>query len=428
MVTNGISRQCSYSVIELDQSDSFNLEMATPYGGLGLDGIKKFDDLSKEIEKKFNDLHSLLETKKIQLLARVREMKELYQKHRDIDKSIEQLEGIIKATKDALTENLLAGSKEMGVSLWEDKVKDLRREKDKLDSVCELKFLPNMDEMPASINRIHLRDCGVVEFKRRREPLVMTGKRGGNAGEMYEPKGVAVDRETDLVFVADFCKELISVYSLEGEFIKSFGDGKLRGPYGICISEEFVFVTDMIYDSVVKFLTSGEYVCDSKSQSTDIQWYTPNLCIHNQSVYVCDSIKNKIDIFTFDLQFMKSFGESKLGYPRDIKTHRDTIFVLTQVDNSIHSFNAQHEFIRSIPLTGHNNANIPQAFFFTIDVDGNFVISNRDNDCLKIFSPTGQYTDSLGNGYLAAPQGIATDRHNRIVSVSESIYCPLQIY
>ena len=393
-----------------------------------MDGIK-FDDLSEEIETKFNDLHTLLETTKIQFLNRVREMKELYQKHRDIDKSIEQLEGVIKATKDALTENKLAGSKEMGVSFWVDKVKDLRREKDELDSVCELKFVSNSVEMSASINRIHLRDCGVVEFKRRREPLVMTGKRGGNAGDIYRPYGIAVDRETDLVFVADFYRQFISVYSLEGEFIKNFGDGKLRGPYGICISEEFVFVTDINSNSVVKFLRSGEYVCDSKSKNRDIQQDTPSsLCINNQSVYVCDSEKHRIGLFNFDLQFIKSFGESKIRYPRDINIHRDTIFVLTQEDDSIHSFNAQHEFIRSIPLTGHNNANIPNAFFFVIDVDGNFVISDRNNGCLKIFSLTGQYVNSLGYGYLHAPQGIATDRHNRIISISESIYCPLQIY
>ena len=145
-------------------------------------------------------------------------------------------------------------------------------------------------------------------------------------------------------------------------------------------------------------------------------------------MYVCNSEKHRIDLFTFDLQFIESFGESEIRYPEDIKIHRDTIFVLTQIDNSIHSFNAQHEFIRSIPLTGHNNANNPNAFFFAIDVDGNFVISDRESGCLKIFSPTGQYTDSLGNGYLTIPQGIATDRHNRIVSISQSIYCPLQIY
>ena len=403
--------------------------MAAANDRIGSDGIKKFDDLSNEIEKNFCDLQSLLETKKIQLLDRVREMKELYQKHRDIDKSIEQLEGIIKATKDALTENLLAGSKEMAVSLWEDKVKDLRREKDVLEPVCELKFLSNMDEMSASINRIHLRDCGVVEFKRRREPLVMTGRRGGNAGDIYEPFGIAVDRETDLVFVADKYKQFISVYSLEGEFIKSFGDGKLRGPYGICLCEEFVFVTDRSSKVVVKFLRSGDYVCDSRSKNRDTQLYIPsNLCIHNQSVYVCNSGKHRIDLFTFDLQFIESFGESKLCYPEDIKTHRDTIFVLTQIDNSIHSFNAQHEFICSIPLIGHNNANNPNAFFFTIDVDGNFVISDRDNGCLKIFSPTGQYIDSLGYGYLTLPQGMAFDNLNRIVSVCESDTRIFQIY
>ena len=402
--------------------------MAAVYASLGTDEVKKFDALSQKIEMRFHELQTLLETRKARLLGRVREMKELYQKHREIEKSIEQVRGVVKTTKDFLTENLLAGSKDQVVSFWDDKIKDMRREKDKLGSVCELKFLSNFVEMSANIDRIHLRDCGDIEFLRRREPLVMTGKRGGSEGEIFRPFGIAVDMETDSVFVADFYKHLISVYSLEGEFIKSFGDGTLVGPYGICISEEFVFVTDRNCSSVVKFLRSGKYVCNTKSQNKNLQLDVPsNLCIHNTSLYVCNTGKHRIELFNFDLVFIKSFGES-IHFQQDIKIHEDTIFVLNQADNSINKFNAQHEFICPIPLTGPKSAIISNAFFFSIDLNGNFVISDRTNGCLKIFSPAGQYMESLGEGYLTTPQGIAIDRFNRIVSVSDTPLSCLQIY
>ena len=96
--------------------------MATADAGLGCERLAA---LSREIEMSFITLHFLLETRKIQLLDRVRKIKELYQKRRGIDKSIEQMEVI---RKDTITENLIAGNKEKAVSLWTNKIKDMRRE------------------------------------------------------------------------------------------------------------------------------------------------------------------------------------------------------------------------------------------------------------------------------------------------------------
>ena len=109
----------------------------------------------------------------------------------------------------------------------------------------------------------------------------------------------------------------------------------LLSPYG-SVYLKIVFVTDKSSNSVVKFLKSGDYVCDSKSQNKDTQLDIPSsLCVLNQSVYVCDNGKHRVALFNFDLLFIKSFGESKLRYPEDIKIYKNTIFVLTQSDNSI---------------------------------------------------------------------------------------------
>ena len=84
--------------------------MATADAGLGCERLAA---LSLEIEMSFIALLFLLETRKIQLLDRVRKIKELYQKRRGKYKSIEQMEVIRKAT---ITENLIAGNKEKAVS------------------------------------------------------------------------------------------------------------------------------------------------------------------------------------------------------------------------------------------------------------------------------------------------------------------------
>ena len=49
-----------------------------------------------------------------------------------------------------------------------------------------------------------------------------------------------------------------------------------------------------------------------------------------------------------------------------------------------------------------------------------FIISDRGAHCLKIYNAKGELIESLGNGYLTLPRGVAIDRNNRMIVVSES--------
>ena len=102
-------------------------------------------------------------------------MKELYLTHRNIEKAIKQMEMVTQATNDVVTENLIAMDKEDIVGLWDEKIKKLKRDKDKLDSVCELKFVPNTGEFIDCVNKIHLRDSSSVERNKRRESMTAIG-------------------------------------------------------------------------------------------------------------------------------------------------------------------------------------------------------------------------------------------------------------
>ena len=71
------------------------------------------------------------------------------------------------------------------------------------------------------VKRMHLRGMEVVEYCKRRELLVMKRKMG------YDD-GVSIEDTSNEVFVTDYVKHLVCVYSSEGDFIRKFGKEQLN--------------------------------------------------------------------------------------------------------------------------------------------------------------------------------------------------------
>ena len=405
--------------------------MATAGAGLEVEGVEKFDSLSQQIEESFIEYHNILDTHKVKLLERVKRMKELYVTHRDIEKAMKQMEMIRQATNDVVTENLVAVDKEHIVGLWDEKIKKLERDKDKLDYVCELKFVPNTEELIDCVKKIHLRDSLCVEYDKRRDPIVMKGRRGVGEGDMRYVRAIAVDKEMDLVYVTDWDKDIVNVYSTEGDFVRKIVSDKLCRPHAISLSDEFVFVSCSGRKNVVKLSKTGVYLSDSKTVNKDLSLtMCRNMCTYNnQTLYVSNESENRIEVFGLDLSYTGNFGEGEIGCPTDIKTHNDMIFVLDYIIGRIHTFSTEHIYLSSIQLIGYNY--VPYREFLAVDKKGNFIVANRDdnyNSCLKVFSPSGELVDSLGAGYLFVPQGIGLDRQDRIISLSESPFNRFQVY
>ena len=406
--------------------------MATAGAGLEVEGVEKFDSLSQQIEESFIEYHNLLDTHKVKLLERVKRMKELYLTHRDIEKAMKQMEMIRQATNDVVTENLLVENMGYIVGLWDDKIRELKRDKDKLDSVCELKFVPNTEELIDCVKKIHLRDSLCVEYNKRRDPIVMKGVRGVGEGGMRCGRAIAVDKEMDLVYVTDWGQDVVNVYSIEGDFVRKIVSNKLYGPYGISLSDEFVFVSNPGRKNVVKFSKAGVYLSDSKTVNKDLSpTRCRNMCTYNnQTLYVCNESENRIEVFGLDLSYTGNFGEEEIGDPSDIKAHNKMIFVLDYIAHIIHTYNTEHIYLTSIQLVGYNSLSYHE--FLAVDKKGNFIVANLDdnfNSCLKVFSPSGQLVDSLGTGYLSViPGGIALDRQDRMISLSFSPSNYFQVY
>jgi len=76
----------------------------------------------------------------------------------------------------------------------------------------------------------------------------MFGSKGAGPGELYRPKGVAIDG--DRIYVAESDNHRVSVFSTEGKFFKSFGckgeaKAQFQCPRSVHVNKDgFILVAD----------------------------------------------------------------------------------------------------------------------------------------------------------------------------------------
>ena len=61
------------------------------------------------------------------------------------------------------------------------------------------------------------------------QPIVAVGRKGHAAGELYQPCGVAIDENTNLIYVVEgpgTCR--VSIFSETGKFIDTFTSPDMR--------------------------------------------------------------------------------------------------------------------------------------------------------------------------------------------------------
>ena len=203
----------------------------------------------------------------------------------------------------------------------------------------------------------------------------------------------------------------------------------MNRPYSVCLSGEFLFISSISSSVISKFAKTGDFVKSTSLEGENaIQLKSPRgLCVHNEFVYICNKGYNRIEVLKLDLTFVKNFGEDELEYPEDIKLFKNQIFVLVLLNSIIHTFNTEHNYLRSIHFTGIQSQ-ISHAYFFTVDNKGNFIVSDYEASCLKVFNPSGECVETLGEGFIFLPLGLSMDNQQRIVVVNQLNYKCFQLY
>ena len=234
------------------------------------------------------------------------------------------------------------------------------------------------------------------------------------------PHGVSIDEDRGHIYVADWYKCRIKIFSETGDIVYKFLTSST--PYGILVVEDRVYVTDRglhklsMYSIPDYQMISQVGELGSGSEQFD---YPHNLSLSpDKHIYVADNMNDRLQVLDCNLHFQGYFRHNSVVKPLDVKFNNSQLFVLTDDSPCLHMFTLSGEFIRSIITRGFC-LQMSFSLFFCLDAHSNIVISDYSDLDIKVFSSEGKLLHIID--VIGLPQGIAILKQTKLVSVSHKV-------
>ena len=391
-----------------------------------------FDCVATQIMNTFDLLRDQLIARRDALLNILQIMKENYiSKETTRRASITELEGLIRQMQEAsIKVNTNLKVHQDAIDLYQRNIKE-HETPTKLPS--PIFSCPTLSQLETQIAEFGDLKEG-VNYSQKKEPVIAVGKEGNADNELYA-RGLALDEPNQLIYIADCGNGRIQVVSFDGNFLKRFGQGTLKKPWGIAVTEDNVFVTDFNLHALLQF-RKNDYKLMRRTGTEggrEGELDCPcGLCIDNNGdVYVADNRNHRVSVFSKDLKFLNCLGTQQLEYSSDVKVTQDSVIVLDLSPNCIHFFSRSGELLRSCVTQGEDGL-VYYPSFFCLDPAGNILITDCRHS-IKILSPSGQLMREIGKeghgrGELYRPFGICITQSGTIFVISENINFGLQSF
>ena len=394
------------------------------------------DTVETHINRSIDGLIALLNLRRAQLLAQLRDAREEKRAAAVARQEMQtQLTAARTALQTHLKENPLQSMQERMVSELEQKLRELRMN---IPVETEFQCQCYTRDLEASISRlgeIIQVPVGIPNYGTFLMPTVVTGKQGTAPGELHYPYGVAINEATNQIFVANYNNHRIEIFSETGEYLNRLGD--LHGPWGIAIHENSLFVSSIGRHTISKYsLTDFSLVKEiGRRRSNNGEFNNPRQLTTdpNGHVYVADTDNDRICVLDTDLHHMRNITHQSISQPYDLKLSHDRIYVLCPYKNPcMLVLSIEGDMLHSLISRGQG-MDVLGPWFFCLDRNNNFVISDIDTHCIRVFSPAGDLPHTIGReghqqGMLYQPKGIAITPNGKLVCVSDNVNYGLQIY
>ena len=415
-------------ILNLPQSRTDVSGVQSKLDMLRADGELRKDDISNH----FRTLHEDLNRREEILLANIDEI--IQTTSVSVTTQIENLERYRKAKKDA-------------EKIFEDNqmVEILRETIDKIQSQID-----ELLEEPVEVPEIELKwsmnqaqecvanFCEILQLKHpysyRRATLWSSVKEGTDQDNVKSPFGVAIDPETDFIYVADCNNNRIQVFTEDGDYDKTINITAIH-PRSLLIHGPICYVT--CDNWILKLQKANGVVLSSQKVNHEIR----GLDLYQDNLYVCELEDYYIYVFNFDLVKVKRIKltsehlvEDKYGlyhaYQFDIKFVDDLFYVLfANCEYPLQSFSMSGALKETIIHQDH----VLESYFFCVDKKNNFLLTDRQSHQIHVFSQCGELIGNVSQkgtlrGQLKKPMGIALNKHNRIIVCDQKVDNILQCF
>ena len=199
---------------------------------------------------------------------------------------------------------------------------------------------------------------------------------GANKGSLRFPQqpgdlwGVAVSPVNGSVFVSDRSNSQIHVFDVERKHVRTFGqhgqgEGQLNRLQGIDVSA-------------------------------------------NGQLYVANENNHCVSVFREDGTFIRTIGQGKLQYPKDVLVHSSgLLYVADSSNHRIAVFSQEGELVRTIGSREGGKGEFEWPSGVAVSPNGHHLyVSDCDNYRVQVFTLEGQYVRNFDTGQLKRPRGL----------------------
>ena len=387
------------------------------------DPIHPVDPVELEINQLFDHLIMCLQQRRVALLTTYRDTRdEIAARAIARARKEEELIALKAHTEQSLQMNELRETQLEILAKIEQKLAEVRVPQPETRVVFRSNC-GHLEQVIAGVGEVVEEEVPVVPRYEEMRPIVSVGKKGQAPGELWNPCGVAIDANTNLIYVTEWlgsCK--VSIFSETGKFKNTFTNRDMREPWGIAIHRDNLYVTDIGVPAVFQFKIEADMrlVASLGSEGSGMgQFNSPRgLTVStNGDVFVAEYNNHRIQILDDSLQFQRSITHQTMRFPFDVKLTPEEVYVLTgrhilvltYTGDMIRSFDTQPE---------HGLLYLILPYFFCLDAQHNVIVGDWSTDKIRILTKEGTLLHTIqgpqGRGYLL---GIALTNNLSIVTV-----------
>ena len=383
-----------------------------------------FDAIAFDIENRYERIMNVVRERKRTLLTQLSEFREEYDTLLSNRDKTEQELKYTKEPIETIKENDLKTMQQEFLSKIEDKIRKLRISTANyfIQFECESRELENKLSTLGELIKL---DYKLPNYSEMVTPVVAVGKKAKD--EFDNPRGIAFDEGTQLIYVCDMGDPRIKIVSMTGEFISEFGGNELVKPWGILLHKDSIYVTDIDHAILQFQIDTHQFIRKvGKRGSGGGEFRTPrSLAIGlDGDLYVAEENNNIISVLDVSLNFKRFIQHKTILSPLAVQFTESNMLILSFDSlHRVHLLSRQGKYLKSIISIESSS----WTWFFCLDRANNILVSITFKNLVQVYNEEGELLHTIGNGQLDWPYGLTATRSGRLIVVSKQDH-GLQIF
>ena len=262
---------------------------------------------------------------------------------------------------------------------------------------CEASVTVNGEHVHGSPFKVHVK-------ARQYKPVLSFGEEGSSFGKFNQPWGVAVNERNEIA-VTDRLNHRVQIFDSDGSFLRSFGrkgsqEGELNEPTGIVFHNDNIVVVDRSNHQVQVFSARGQFLHRFGGEGNlDHQLNLPlGLSVDYEGNFIVGDPRNKsIKIFSSRGRFLRKIGTPRsFTFPFHCIQH-DNYFVVSDADeNCMKVFDKELGFVFEFGEGGDEEGEFHGPNCLSLNKAGHLMVSDVDNQRVQVFEMNGRFVTKFG--------------------------------